>query len=315
MSKRSFLSQLLLRLLAVTGLFLIMNGTVCMLSQTFDASIHRERAVLFFGIAAVLFTVVSMIDRRKAAVIGHIAILCVLALFVWVKYRALMNSAMYFADRVNQRYSAYTGSGLIAESLRKVNGHADMALIFGCILIGYLAAFMMLQLSWEILAYTPVYLAISGCLCCGRAPGKNTIIQLIAGMVILLLCKMFRRKSGYITSIQENLRDRVWNMLRRQYEYIRKQSKRTKTRTKMARIHWRKMMPHNIVPALVAACILLAISMCVGGVVTHKIEKPVLKHSAVFQRKEMKLEKQLIEKIQQAAQFVRSKGGIGGEAS
>ena len=32
MSKRSFLSQLLLRLLAVTGLFLIMNGTVCMLS-------------------------------------------------------------------------------------------------------------------------------------------------------------------------------------------------------------------------------------------------------------------------------------------
>ena len=73
------------------------------------------------------------------------------------------------------------------------------------------------------------------------------------------------------------------------------------------------MMPHNIVPALVAACILLAISMCVGGVVTHKIEKPVLKHSAVFQRKEMKLEKQLIEKIQQAAQFVRSKGGIGGE--
>lgn len=47
MSKRSFLSQLLLRLLAVTGLFLIMNGTVCMLSQTFDASIHRERAVLF----------------------------------------------------------------------------------------------------------------------------------------------------------------------------------------------------------------------------------------------------------------------------
>ena len=93
MSKRSFLSQLLLRLLAVTGLFLIMNGTVCMLSQTFDASIHRERAVLFFGIAAVLITVVSMIDRRKAAVIGHIAILCVLALFVWVKYRALMNSA------------------------------------------------------------------------------------------------------------------------------------------------------------------------------------------------------------------------------
>lgn len=313
MSKRSFLSQLLLRLLAVTGLFLIMNGTVCMLSQTFDASIHRERAVLFFGIAAVLITVVSMIDRRKAAVIGHIAILCVLALFVWVKCRALMNSAMYFADRVNQRYSAYTGSGLIAESLRKVNGHADMALIFGCILIGYLAAFMMLQLSWEILAYTPVYLAISGCLCCGRAPGKNTIIQLIAGMVILLLCKMFRRKSGYITSIQENLRDRVWNMLRRQYEYIRKQSKRTKTRTKMVRIHWRKMMPHNIVPALVAACILLAVSMCVGGVVTHKIEKPVLKHSAVFQRKEMKLEKQLIEKIQQAAQFVRSKGGIGGE--
>ena len=77
MSKRSFLSQLLLRLLAVTGLFLIMNGTVCMLSQTFDASIHRERAVLFFGIAAVLITVVSMIDRRKAAVIGHIAILCV----------------------------------------------------------------------------------------------------------------------------------------------------------------------------------------------------------------------------------------------
>lgn len=124
---------------------------------------------------------------------------------------------------------------------------------------------------------------------------------------------MFRRKSGYITSIQENLRDRVWNMLRRQYEYIRKQSKRTKTRTKMVRIHWRKMMPHNIVPALVAACILLAVSMCVGGVVTHKIEKPVLKHSAVFQRKEMKLEKQLIEKIQQAAQFVRSKGGIGGE--
>ena len=106
MSKRSFLSQLLLRLLAVTGLFLIMNGTVCMLSQTFDASIHRERAVLFFGIAAVLITVVSMIDRRKAAVIGHIAILCVLALFVWVKCRALMNSAMYFADRVNQRYSA-----------------------------------------------------------------------------------------------------------------------------------------------------------------------------------------------------------------
>ena len=88
MSKRSFLSQLLLRLLAVTGLFLIMNGTVCMLSQTFDASIHRERAVLFFGIAAVLITVVSMIDRRKAAVIGHIAILCVLALFVWVKYCA-----------------------------------------------------------------------------------------------------------------------------------------------------------------------------------------------------------------------------------
>ena len=167
MSKRSFLSQLLLRLLAVTGLFLIMNGTVCMLSQTFDASIHTGRAALFFGIAAVLITVVSMIDRRKAAVIGHIAILCVLALFVWVKYRALMNSAMYFADRVNQRYSAYTGSGLIAESLRKVNGHADMALIFGCILIGYLAAFMMLPLSWEILAYTPVYLAISGCLCCG----------------------------------------------------------------------------------------------------------------------------------------------------
>ena len=76
MSKRSFLSQLLLRLLAVTGLFLIMNGTVCMLSQTFDASIHRERAVLFFGIAAVLITVVSMIDRRKAAVIGHIGFVC-----------------------------------------------------------------------------------------------------------------------------------------------------------------------------------------------------------------------------------------------
>lgn len=89
MSKRSFLSQLLLRLLAVTGLFLIMNGTVCMLSQTFDASIHRERAALIFGIAAVLITVVSMIDRRKAAVIGHIAILCVLALFVWVKPSAL----------------------------------------------------------------------------------------------------------------------------------------------------------------------------------------------------------------------------------
>ena len=145
-----------------------------MLSQTFDASIHTGRAALIFGIAAVLFTVASM-NRRKPAVIGHIAILCVLALFVWVKYRALMNSAMYFADRVNQRYSAYTGSGLIAESLRKVNGHADMALIFGCILIGYLAAFMMLQLSWEILAYTPVYLAISGCRPGGRAPGKNTI--------------------------------------------------------------------------------------------------------------------------------------------
>lgn len=334
MNKRSFLSRLLLGLLAVTGLFLIMNGTACMLSQTFDASIHTGRAALIFGIAAVLFTVVSMIDRRKAAVIGHIAILCVLVLFVWIKYRALMNSAMYFADRVNQRYSAYTGSGLIAESLRKVNGHADMALIFGGILIGYLAEFMMLQLSWEILAYTPIYLAISGCLCCGRAPGKNTIIQLIAGMVILLLCKMFRRKSGYITSFQENLRDRVWNMLRRQYEHIRKRSKhsrsqeqkqsqtkrnwlqkhrRIKKRPKMVRIHWRKMMPHNIVPALVAACILLAVSMCVGGIVTHKIEKPVLKHSAALQRKEMKLEKQLIEKIQQAAQFVRNKGGIGGE--
>ena len=71
-----------------------------------------------------------------------------------------------------------------------------------------------------------------------------------AGMVILMLCKMFRRKSGYITSIQENLRDRVRNMLRRQYEYIRKQSRRTKTRTKMVRIHWRKMMPHNIVPEM-----------------------------------------------------------------
>lgn len=52
MSKRSFLSQLLLRLLAVTGLFLIMNGTVCMLSQTFDASIHTGRAALIFGICS-----------------------------------------------------------------------------------------------------------------------------------------------------------------------------------------------------------------------------------------------------------------------
>lgn len=316
MKKRTLLSEWIIRVITICGLFLLMNGTASMLSATFEAPIKQQRAVIVFLAAAVFWTVVFMSGHRRLKVSGHVAGLGAFALYVILQHQTLMNSALFFADRINQRYYAYTGNNLIDSHSRLGTGQADAVLLFGCVLLGYLAALMMFQLSWEALAYTPVYVAVSGCLCCGRTPSKGTIIQLIIGMTVVLLCKMFCVRSGRVTMLRENLRERLWGVVR---HTIRRSSDKRRgfaediRHIKMVRMRWRQRMPANIIPALCAACVLLAISICSGAVITKNIEADVMKYSPKFQRKELQMERALIAKIQQMAQYARSKTGVGAE--